>query len=215
MSADNYQLIRRHPDGGWCTTMEFASNPPRPVRNNVAAHPTFAAASAAATTEELTEYYEYGTSIDRGPARTNAKDADQIIVDAISAAVRTAAGAETLTDELAETVEATASQLLHDLWSAAYHDATLGGDVALLPISEEILSLGEIARRCAKDASARDEDDILSDSRRYSSTLEFGPALTSDPELRDQFALAAWQVWRDQLATHLTGGPVEFDDDAP
>lgn len=64
MSADNYLLIRKHPNGGYAVVMGFASDEYAPeVPLNHPSYPTLDAALIAAYHEEQEEVVEYGISI--------------------------------------------------------------------------------------------------------------------------------------------------------
>lgn len=62
MSADNYYIIRKHPDGGFAALMGFASDDRMPVIDTDRAYKTFETVDQAVMWAS-DEYSEYGVSV--------------------------------------------------------------------------------------------------------------------------------------------------------
>lgn len=62
MSADNYYVIRKHPDGGFVALMGFMSNDEMPVINPAKTYRTYETADEATAWADG-EYSEYGVSV--------------------------------------------------------------------------------------------------------------------------------------------------------
>jgi hypothetical protein len=65
MSADNYCCVRKHEDGGFVVSMEFASDEdiPKVVTSGKSEYSSFEDALDAALEWELNDYFEYGLCI--------------------------------------------------------------------------------------------------------------------------------------------------------
>ena len=144
MSADNYLLVRRHPDGGWCHTMEFASWAPGPVREGTPSHPNLETALAAAARAEADGYYEYGISVDRGPARGDDGRVAAMVDDALAGLVDRLGMAGNVRADAA--IAETRAAIISGLRDVAADGPATVGQVAVVEVDDDLCALAAHAR---------------------------------------------------------------------